>query len=616
LGLIRLLIPESQDQDHLLAITVDLQWLVLVDVPEIRLLENLLERALNLLVVLSSPVALEGLVEHFEDSRPAGLGLCSQLLGAEVEEVCWYRYNDSRQDGRLPPQQLQSRFPNLRLEGLEARPVGRIDALVKGWLAGLGPDQGRGGLVVRDGELLPILRGATTLLPALSLVAWWQGPAALAAPDLEAIGELLEPHALVERGAPEAGISLWQRDEELFLRNALRQLTDRAEALKAANAVLLEEKGMLEARLEPLEPLPAQLEQLAAEHRALLEEKVVLEARLEPLEPLPAQLEQLAAEHRALLEEKVVLEARLEPLEPLPAQLERLAAEHRALLEEKVVLEARLEPLEPLPAQLEQLAAEHRALLEEKGMLEARLEPLEPLPAQLEQLAAEHRALLEEKVVLEARLEPLEPLPAQLEQLAAEHRALLQRQQITASALQILEQERVDSTRQLEHWRREWDQVQAEGARLRHQEVQLHGAIRAAQAEAEQWRVRFEGCQREVKALGEQLNDLRRALDAGDGGGETTQDLKQQLLERLSAGRLDVDRLAAERDQLAAERDQIAAERTTAVQHLEDLQRQKQALLEQMQQLADKVSRSESELEILKTMLLADALPSSAGALA
>ena len=523
MGLIRLLIPESQDQDHLLAITVDLQWLVLVDVPEIRLLENLLERALNLLVVLSSPVALEGLVEHFEDSRPAGLGLCSQLLGAEVEEVCWYRYNDSRQDGRLPPQQLQSRFPNLRLEGLEARPVGRIDALVKGWLAGLGPDQGRGGLVVRDGELLPILRGATTLLPALSLVAWWQGPAALAAPDLEAIGELLEPHALVERGAPEAGISLWQRDEELFLRNALRQLTDRAEALKAANAVLLEEKGMLEARLEPLEPLPAQLEQLAAEHRALLEEKVVLEARLEPLEPLPAQLEQLAAEHRALLEEKVVLEARLEPLEPLPAQLE---------------------------------------------------------------------------------------------QLAAEHRALLQRQQITASALQILEQERVDSTRQLEHWRREWDQVQAEGARLRHQEVQLHGAIRAAQAEAEQWRVRFEGCQREVKALGEQLNDLRRALDAGDGGGETTQDLKQQLLERLSAGRLDVDRLAAERDQLAAERDQIAAERTTAVQHLEDLQRQKQALLEQMQQLADKVSRSESELEILKTMLLADALPSSAGALA
>jgi len=225
--------------------------------------------------------------------------------------------------------------------------------------------------------------------------------------------------------------------------------------------------------------------------------------------------------------------------------------------------------------------------------------------------------------VLEARLEPLEPLPAQLEQLAAEHRALLQRQQITASALQILEQERVDSTRQLEHWRREWDQVQAEGARLRHQEVQLHGAIRAAQAEAEQWRVRFEGCQREVKALGEQLNDLRRALDAGDGGGETTQDLKQQLLERLSAGRLDVDRLAAERDQLAAERDQlaaerdqIAAERTTAVQHLEDLQRQKQALLEQMKQLADKVSRSESELEILKTMLLADALPSSAGALA
>jgi DNA repair exonuclease SbcCD ATPase subunit len=301
-----------------------------------------------------------------------------------------------------------------------------------------------------------------------SLVAWWQGGAEPAASDREAIGELLEPHALVRRQGDEAGISLWQRDEERYLRNALRHLTDRAEALESANADLLQEKEGLEARLEVLEPLPAQLEQLDANHRALL-----------------------------------------------------------------------------------------------------------------------------------------------------------QRQQITASALKILEQERVDSARQLEHWRQEWDQAQVEGPRLRQQEVQLHGAIRAAQAEAEQWRVRLESCQGDVKALGAQLDDLRRALDAGDGGGDGMPDLKQQLLERLAAGRLDADRLAAERDQLigerdrmATERDQIAAEHTTSARQLDDLQRQKQALEEQMQQLADKVSRSESELEILKTMMLADAPPTAAGALA
>jgi len=448
LGLSRLLTTGSQDQDQFLAITVDLHWMVLVDLPEIPLLETLLAQGLNLLVVLSSPVVLQRLVDHFEDTRPAGLGLCSQLLGAEVEEVCWYRYNDSRQDGRLPPQQLQSRFPNLRLDGLEARTVGRLDELVTSWSERLGADQGRGGLAVRGGELLPVLRGATSLLPALSQVSWWSGVAEEAAPDLLAISELLAPHALSHKAAPAAGISLWERDEELYLRNALRQMADRVEALESARAALLEERDDLEARLERLEPLPAQLAQLDADHSALL-----------------------------------------------------------------------------------------------------------------------------------------------------------QRQQTTASALQTSEQERLDSARQQEH--------------------QLHVAVRVVQAEAEQWRLRFEGCQGELKALGVQLTDLRQVLDAGVGDGAATTELKQQLLERLDASRLDAERYAAERDQLAlerdriaAERDQIEAERSTGVQILEDLQREKQALQEQMQQLADKVSRSESELETLKTMLLASASPTSAGELA
>lgn len=462
----RLLSSCSTDQDLLLDISADLGWLVLVDVDQPALLEALLDRGLTVLAIVSSPLVLEGLVEYFEASRPPALGLCCQLLGAAVEDVCWFRYNDSRKDGRLPPQLLQPRFPNLRLEGLEARSLGRLDDLVLHWSERLDTSRGAGGLIIRQGDVLSILQGATALLPRLSLLACWQGDASLMEPDeVMAISALVASQALEPRPMAGEPIRIWERDEQQFLRNTLQAATARIADLEATNSGLVEANADLRSRLEQLEPLAA-------------------------------------------------------------------------------------------------------------GRL----------------------------------------------QLEVDHQTLLQQQQITATALQHREEEHQALTRQLDHWRAESHQARTDAERLRAVEVQLHAAIQAVQAEAEQWRQKFEGGQADVRALEAQINALNQVLQGAAPESESASPLPQLLQQRLEQAGLEAHQHAVERDQIAAERDRLAAERDRLVAECGDgqvqrraLELEKQDLQEQLQQLAGKVSRSESQLESLKTMVLGCGSPVAAG---
>ena len=272
LELDRLLSTGPRDQSILLDFSEDLDWLVLVDCHQTAVLDALLERGRLVLVVVSSPRLFEELVEYYESTRPAGLGLCCQLLGAAAEEVCWFRYNDCRQDGRLPPQELQPLFPNLRLEALEARSLARLDEVVDRWSDQLDTSAGSGGLVVRQEALLPILQGATALLPQLSRLLWWPGEAAPPQAELSAIATLLAPEALVARDSTEPSIRVWERDQRLHLQQALQAATQRIESLQTSSSALAQQHADLQTRLEQLEPLPARFEALEADHRALQQE--------------------------------------------------------------------------------------------------------------------------------------------------------------------------------------------------------------------------------------------------------------------------------------------------------------------------------------------------------
>lgn len=401
------------DQDLLLEISADLGWLVLVDVGEPALLEALLGRGLNVLAIVSSPLVLEGLVEYFEASRPPGLGLCCQLLGAAVEDVCWFRYNDSRKDGRLPPQLLQPRFPNLRLEGLEARSLGRLDDLVQHWSERLDISRGAGGLVIRQGEVLPILKGATALLSQLSLLGCWQGEACPMEPDeLTAISALVASQALEPRLMAGGPIRIWDRDEQQFLRNKLQAATARIEDLEGTNTALAEANADLQTKLEQLEPLAAGLLQLEVDHQTLQQQQqmtaTALQHREEEHQALTRQLDRWRAESQQALTE-------VERLRAVELQLHAaIQAVHAELEQWRQMSDGDQADLRPLEAQINALSQVLHGAAPES-------EPASPLPQLLRQwleqagLEAQQRSIERDQIAAER-----DRLAAERDRLVAE----------------------------------------------------------------------------------------------------------------------------------------------------------------------------------------------------
>lgn len=226
-------------------------WLTMLgafpDPTLLRQLVQLLQPEVPLLLIEPQASRAEALLEQAEAEGWQGLQVCSDLVAAEAGEACWYHYNDPRRDGLIPPEELQSLYPNVRLERLELRPTRPLAAVLDDWLAGDGPGAAHarpsdGALVLPAARAEEVLAGAGPWLEHLTSVLLL-GPAA----DRQGDGwsPLLEQVCLAPVAAGPNG-QLWRRDRQRLLE---RQLT----ALTATCDRLRQERDQLQARLQAVD---------------------------------------------------------------------------------------------------------------------------------------------------------------------------------------------------------------------------------------------------------------------------------------------------------------------------------------------------------------------------
>ena len=127
----------------------------------------------RLLLVQANPRLAERLREDWPAGPPAGVHLWEEPIGPRSEEVTWYRYNDPRLDGPLPPDQLSARFRNLSLLGEERRQQRTLADLVTHWWESSGTPEGEGALLLQGPDPGAVLAGAAPLLPHLERVVCW-----------------------------------------------------------------------------------------------------------------------------------------------------------------------------------------------------------------------------------------------------------------------------------------------------------------------------------------------------------------------------------------------------------------------------------------------------------
>lgn len=167
------------------------------------------------LLLPNHPGHHEACAAELERLAAPQLWLSPVLLAAAAGECCWYRYNDLRLEGRLAPELLEEGRPNLRLQGLELRPVRPLDTVIEAWAAQaqqLGPQllEGGGWLQLELADPLPVLAGAIALLARVAEVHWRPPPrSGLALPEL--LGPTLQAAGLVAGANAGSGWHGWRR---------------------------------------------------------------------------------------------------------------------------------------------------------------------------------------------------------------------------------------------------------------------------------------------------------------------------------------------------------------------------------------------------------------------
>ena len=224
-------------------------WVVLLGTPSEAQLEAALTAPGPVLVVLQSAEAEASLRDGWETSWPERLHCCQAPLAAEAGEICWYRYNDARLNGTVPPELLRGQRPNLQLESLELLPALTLGAVLESWRAAcidtwqLG-FQGAGLLVILGNQdAAEALAGAGPWLEQLGAVLMLaDGPAP------EALEPLLAAACLTPE-LVEPGLLLWRRNTLLLLRRQLETSAAQCDQLAAEREDLARQNSALEERL-------------------------------------------------------------------------------------------------------------------------------------------------------------------------------------------------------------------------------------------------------------------------------------------------------------------------------------------------------------------------------
>jgi hypothetical protein len=156
-------------------------------------------------------------------------------LSATGGEASWFRYNDARCDGPLPPAHWQAQLPNLQLQSAEVRPQISLQSQLEQWE----PAQGDGGMLLWGLHDTEPLMGKEALARCSCL--------AMVGDADDALGDALKRHCLVrEPDIP----GLWRRDQ---LRIEHRKLQKRCQHLQNANVKLEQESDQLKQRLAAID---------------------------------------------------------------------------------------------------------------------------------------------------------------------------------------------------------------------------------------------------------------------------------------------------------------------------------------------------------------------------
>jgi len=123
----------AQLSTDLLAHAREASWVVLIDVVDLDLIEAVIGCPGDALVVLSDDSKIDFVEAHWPLAPPERLQITRLLLGSESCDVPWFHFNDPRHDGVYPLEDLQDRFPNLRLESTEIRKQLTLAQLLQRW---------------------------------------------------------------------------------------------------------------------------------------------------------------------------------------------------------------------------------------------------------------------------------------------------------------------------------------------------------------------------------------------------------------------------------------------------------------------------------------------------
>jgi hypothetical protein len=195
-------------------------WLVVIGCHDPDVISSLHNDCPLILVVQPNQVLAERLKDEWSGALPMGIYISSEIIGETEMEIPWYRFNDARHDGTVPPEILKSQYPNISFKSQETRLQLTFEGAVRRWHDSIGIHQEksgkrRGGLLVRVAGLETTLSSAGSILEELQfIVAWQEGGGSLQTlPISESLSEKLRHAYLLQMQSEREDIVHWSFDD-------------------------------------------------------------------------------------------------------------------------------------------------------------------------------------------------------------------------------------------------------------------------------------------------------------------------------------------------------------------------------------------------------------------
>ena len=323
--------------DAIAAVARGSRWLVVVGDCDPGLLAAGLTGPSAVLALVPNGAAVDLVHEHWTDHWPEHLQVMEKLVGSEVGEKAWFRYNDPRFDGVTRPEVLRRTYPNLRLKGMELREQITLAQALQGWP----PAQCEpGALVLVGAGAEQVLSPANSNLRTVHTILWLDTPPDLSTELLAQLDEQLRQNWLLRSQKDESldRDLIWRRNHQL----------QQTATLEAERDETITQNGQLKAQLETIY---TERDQLASEKEGITRERDGLQQKLDivnqELKGTLALIDQVSKERNQLQNERDQLTTKQTELEQqhksLREERDQLASENSINIKERKELQQKLD---------------------------------------------------------------------------------------------------------------------------------------------------------------------------------------------------------------------------------------------------------------------------------